>query len=256
MFIEAGGHRLSTVQIGTGPRTLVTHGGWAGSWELWLEPLQLMQEQWRGIAYDHRGSGVSTAPATDIGPQELVDDLFVVLDRYGVDRCVLAAESMGAMTCLQAVVERPERFEGLVLVGGLPAPPPTPLDTTSVRADYPAYVAAFVDACVPEPDSEHLRRWGRQILLRADPEAAARLLETFDDGYVAPDLSAVTVPTLVVHGELDAVVPLGVGQAVAAAIADAELVVIAGAGHVPTVTRPREVVDAITSWAGRVLPQP
>ena len=66
MFIEAGGHRLSTVQIGTGPRTLVTHGGWAGSWELWLEPLQLMQEQWRGIAYDHRGSGVSTAPPTSV----------------------------------------------------------------------------------------------------------------------------------------------------------------------------------------------
>ena len=141
-------------------------------------------------------------------------------------------------------------------MGGLPAPPPTPLDTTSVRADYLAYVAAFVDACVPEPDSEHLRRWGRQILPArrsggrgpAPRDLRRRVRRAGPLGRHSPD------PRGARRARRRRT--LGVGQAVAAAIADAELVVIAGAGHVPTVTRPREVVDAITSWAGRVLPQP
>ncbi|MFC5175412.1 alpha/beta fold hydrolase [Nocardioides taihuensis] len=255
MFVEAGGFLLNTVDVGSGPRTFVAHGGWVGSWELWQEPVQLMQPRWRCIAYDHRGAGASTAPPEAVHPRGLVEDLFAVLDHLGVERCVLAGESMGAMTCLQAVLEGPDRFDGLVLVDGSPAAGGPP-DTALVRADYPAYVAAFVDACVPEPDSEHVRRWGRQILLRADPEAAARMFESHHEEQVAPDLTAVTVPTLVLHGELDAVVPVEVGRQVAAAIPGAELVVLPGTGHVPTMTRPQLVVDAVEEWAARALPRP
>ena len=45
MFVEAGGYLLNTVEMGDGPRTLVSHGGWAGSWELWQEPMMLMQKR-------------------------------------------------------------------------------------------------------------------------------------------------------------------------------------------------------------------
>lgn len=130
-----------------------------------------------------------------------------------------------------------------------------PPDTRQVREDYSGYVAGFVDACVPEPDSEHVRRWGRQILMRADPDAAARMIEAHFEQSIAPDLTKVAVPTLVLHGRLDQIVPLDIGQAVASAIPDAELVVIPEAGHVPTMTRPQAVVDAIESWSSR-LPSP
>lgn len=180
-----------------------------------------------------------------------VDDLFTVVDYYGVDACVLAGESLGALTCLQAVIREPSRFGGLVLVDGAPA---ASRERTSrlvdgSRVDYPQTVAAFVAACVPEPNSEHIQRWGRQILLRAQPEAAARIFEAHYERDVQVDLSRVSVPTLVIHGEDDAIVPLPVGQAVAAAISNSEFVVLAGTGHVPTLTRPGEVVEALDRWA-------
>ena len=251
MFVEAGGYLLNTVEMGDGPRTLVSHGGWAGSWELWQEPMMLMQKHWRCISYDHRGTGVSTAPAASIGPDALVEDLFTVLDHYGVDTCVLAGESLGALTCVQAVLDAPDRFSGLVLVDGVTAAPDFG-EQTEIRADFDRYVDTFVAACVVESDSDHIAAWGRQVLRRSDPESAARLYET--QSLITPDLSAVQVPTLVIHGESDRIVPLAAARHAAAALPDGELVVLPGAGHVPTMTRPGAVVAAIDDWARRKVP--
>jgi pimeloyl-ACP methyl ester carboxylesterase len=255
VFVSAGGHLLNTVEFGSGPQTFVAHGGWVGSWELWQEPFQLMQSRWRCIGYDHRGAGASTFPPESITPDGLVDDLFTVLDANDVESCVLAGESLGALTCLLAVLRDPARFRGLVLVDGVPAAREETMKplVDGSRTDYPRTVSAFVDACVPEPDSDHIRRWARQILLRADPEAAARIFEAHYEQGVRADVSQVAVPTLVLHGERDVVVPLAIGEAVAAAIPESELVVLPDAGHVPTMTRPREVVDAIERWAQTAL---
>ena len=249
MFIPAGGHLLSTVEFGSGARTLVAHGGWVGSWELWQQPFELMQRDWRCISYDHRGSGASTAPPADVHPQGLVDDLFTVLDHYGVERCVVAGESLGALTVIAAALQRPERFVGLVIVDGITETSGQASDQSAVRHAYDAYVQGFVEACVPEPDSEHIKRWGRQILMRADPESAARMFESHDVPRLAPDLGAIEVPTLLIHGRRDAIVPLTAARAAAAAIPGARLVVLDDAGHVPTMTRPHEVVSAIETWA-------
>jgi pimeloyl-ACP methyl ester carboxylesterase len=252
MFISADDHLLNAVRFGCGPRTLVAHGGWVGSWELWQQPFELMQEQWRCIGYDHRGSGASTAPPEDVHLEGLVDDLFAVLDHYEVDRCVLAGESLGAVTVVEAALREPERFIGLVIVDGLIPAGGVTSDHSAVRNAYETYVHHFVDACVPEPKSEHLKRWGRQILLRADPEAAARMLESHDAIETATHLATLTTPTLVIHGSGDVVVPPSSGEAIAAAIPGAEFVVIDGAGHVPTMTRPAEVASAIEAWAARL----
>lgn len=249
MFIPAGGHLLNAVDLGQGTRTFVAHGGWVGSWELWQQPFELMQSTWRCIAYDHRGSGASTAPASEVHPQGLVDDLFTVLDHYDVENCVVAGESLGALTVLAAVLQQPGRFAGLVIVDGVTESSGVATDRSAVRDAFDAYVEAFVEACVPEPESDHLKRWGRQILLRADPESAARMFESHDVPRITPDLSAVEVPTLLIHGRRDAIVPLSAAREAAAAIPGAELVVIDDAGHVPTMTRPREVAAAIDAWA-------
>lgn len=249
-FIPAGGHLLHAVDFGVGATTFLAHGGWVGSWELWEEPFQLMQARWRCISYDHRGAGASTFPPDTISPTALVDDLFAVLDHYEVERCVLAGESLGALTAVAAVLRDPSRFEGLVVVDGLPFTDGVvdPADRAAIMADFPRYVRTFVAACVPEPDSDHLRRWGEQILLRAEPAAAAQMRESHIAAALRPDYGSVAVPTLVVHGELDHIVPVQAAHFVAGAIPDSELAVLPGAGHVPSVTQPRALVDTIDRW--------
>src|SRR4051794_10767394 len=211
-----------------------------------------MPRRWRCIGFDHRGSGASSFPPETISPTALVDDLFRVLDHFEVKTCVLAGESLGALTCLLAVLREPSRFDGLVLVDGAPAASKDAMEplVNGSRSDYPATVRAFVEACIPEPDSDHIKRWARQILLRADPEAAARIFESHYEENAAADITQVGVPSLVIHGEADAIIPVDLGRAVAAAIPAAELVVLPGAGHVPTLTRAEAVVTEIERWAG------
>lgn len=247
MFLRVDdGALLNVVAFGAGPRTLVAHGGWTGSWELWQEPFErLTARGWRCISFDHRGTGASVADPATITAERQVLDLLAVLEATGVDRCVLAGESMGSVIAGAAAVRLGARAQGLVLIAGMPA---LPVRTGSpfvaqVRADWPGAAAAFVDACLPEPDADHLRRWGRQILGRSDAESAARLLEGCDGATF--DASAVRAPALVIHGELDAIVPVDAGRALAAALPDAELHVLPGTGHVPTITRPDVVADLI-----------
>ena len=250
VFIESDGVLLNVVSWGSDNRpAFVAHGGWVGNWELWLDPFQLLQDRWRCIGYDHRGSGVSTAPPEAIEPEALVDDLFAVLDHFQVERCVLAGESLGSLPCAAAVLRDPSRFAGLVIVDGVPSAggEPTPIET-GAAADFPGTVEWFVDACVPEADSEHIRRWGRQILLRAEAAAAVRILQAHREQGVAPDWSAIEVPTLVIHGADDRIVPVAAAEHLAASVPDSKLVVLPATGHVPTLTRPREVVAAIDEW--------
>ena len=247
MFIKVNNSRLHTVSFGKGPRTFFTHGGWVGNWEVWQQLFELMSESWRCVGYDHRGAGESPVPPEAITPEALVDDLFAVMDSLEVERCVLAGESAGGFIALMAALRQPNRFEGLVLIGAtsvITAETAKPL-VDGCRTDYPATVKAFVDACVPEPDSEHIRRWGRGILLRAEPEAAARLLESAYEREFKLDLADISVPTLVIHGSKDVIIPIDVGKHLATVIPDAELLILEGVGHVPTMTRPREVVAAI-----------
>src|SRR5512134_1648669 len=104
MFIPHAGAELYTVEFGSGPRTLVAHGGWAGSWELWTETFSFLSKTWRSVAYDHRGSGATVATVESIDIETMVGDLFVLLDMLGIQQCVLAAESSGVAVALRAAL--------------------------------------------------------------------------------------------------------------------------------------------------------
>jgi pimeloyl-ACP methyl ester carboxylesterase len=247
MFLDLDGVRLHAVSFGVGPRTVVATGGWTGSWELWEEPFELLSAAgWRCVAYDHRGSGESPVAPELITVAAMADDVVAVMDALGIDDCLLAGESMGGTIAQLAVERHPGRFTGLVLV----APAPTSYSegraqfAAGCRADYPATVRGFVDACLPEPDSEHVHRWARDILLRAEPEQAARLIEMWREPTVL-DPARIAVPTLIVHGTADAIVPVAHSRELVGLLPDAELVELEGVGHVPTMTRSREVADAI-----------
>jgi len=252
MFVEVDNAKIFTVTFGpsAGP-VLLGVGGWIGSWELWVEPFAMLSQGWRTAAYDHRGTGATIAPLESITFGRLVDDVFAVMDALKIERCVLAAESAGALTALAAARMQPDRIAGLVLVDALSYQAPLEennLFLQGLQHQYAATIDRFVTACMPEPGSDHIKRWGRQILGRASQAAAMALYRSSSEPDLRGSFGDIKQPALILHGEADAIVPVEEAQRLAAALPHAHLSIIPGAGHVPTMTRPQVIADAINRF--------
>ncbi len=218
---------------------------------MWQEPLAILSDDYVVVSYDHRGTGVSVSSADAITFDNLVADALAVLDAHGVDQCVLAAESAGAQTALAVAARYPERVTHLVIVDGMYSRGVAVDDDPflqGLRSNYRATIERFVQLCVPEPDSEHIKEWGRKLLARASPEAAIALRIVGAETDVADDIARVSQPALVLHGALDKIVPLDRARELVKALSKAELAILDDAGHVPTLTRPIEVANAIRSF--------
>jgi len=90
--------------------------------------------------------------------------------------------------------------------------------------------------------------WFGWYLHSTEQEFSNGLYECIYGIDLSPQIPLVTLPTLVLHGELDAIVPLQVSRWLASNLPNAHLQVIPDAGHAPTVTRPREVSEAINRF--------
>jgi pimeloyl-ACP methyl ester carboxylesterase len=254
-YVPAEEARLWTVAFGPGDGpALVAVGGWIGSWELWAGPFGKLSARWRVVGFDHRGTGATISSAASISHERLVDDIFVVLDAHGIDRCVLAGESAGAGVVISAAARHPERVAGLVLVDGfIPTGPRRNDDpfALSLRSDFAGTIDRFVEACLPDPEADALRHWGRLMLYRSTPEHAIALYCAAVDPR--DDLQHVRAPALVIHCDGDRMAPLEDGRALATGLPNATLRVLTGTEHVPTMTRPGEIAALIEEWQARVL---
>lgn len=245
MFLELDDAVLATVDLGPLDRPLLALNGWSASWQAWLPTFEVLTRHRRCLTFDTRGTGGSTADPASVTLSTLVDDVFRVLDAHGIDRCTLAGESLGGFVALHAATRHPERFTELALVAASAAIPPESVGdlVAGARTDYSATARAFARRCLNEPEAARLHHWGAHLFLLADPEVAARLFECAYDHPVDP--TAITIPTTVIHGDSDLVVPVDIGRYLASVIPTANLIELPGAGHGPTVTRPHAVAAAL-----------
>lgn len=247
MFVKRPDASLLSLSFGHGPQTLLALGGWIGSGELWHELFGYLP-YWRCVSFDHRGSGASIHTSSPITVDAMVDDVFAVMNAQGIDRCVLVAESAGAGVALQAVLQAPQRFSGLVLAGASwKRALPGQFDgfTARLRKDFDGELRAFAAACIPEINGADAQRWGHQALCRATLQSAIELLQCRGALTVEDHLATIRVPSLLVHGLLDVIAPSQHSQELATRLADCELHLLPDLGHVPILTAPAAVARLI-----------
>jgi len=256
MFIQAGKHLIHAVSFGKGDTPFVAHGGWTGSWELWEQQFDVLSQERRCIAIDHLGSGESPIPAGEsITLEMLVEDLKNVLDKLNVDKCILAGESSGTKAVLLFALLYPERVKGLVLVDGFASALPESSyqgSIDSMNKDYHAYLNGFVSACLPDTPA-HLKRWGSNILKQSSKDDAIALMRLNSTVDLTERLAEINVPTLIIHGKKDVIIPLAASEQMAHLIPNSTLLVIPDSGHVPTISHLDEVVSEIQKFIGADL---
>jgi pimeloyl-ACP methyl ester carboxylesterase len=216
----------------------------------WIRQLPIFGREYRTIAMDHRDTGDSDEVAEEYSTADLGDDAAALLMALGIGRAHVVGISLGGFAALQFAVRHPEMLEKLVLVatsaGGRVHVPPTP-----------EIVALLTPTPGAEVGERAIRTYSRIMaadFVAAHPEALETIAETAryrpqsGAAYlrqlraalahdVVDSLHHITAPTLVLHGELDPLVPPANGNYLAAHIANARHSVYTGVGHILIIER-------------------
>jgi pimeloyl-ACP methyl ester carboxylesterase len=275
-FVPVTGGRLHVLEAGAGDDRLpvvLLHGASVNLHDLRLAIGGDLAADHRVIMIDRPGHGWSERPGgkADAAPARQADLVAEALERLGIARAVVVGHSWSGALATALALRHPQRLAGLVLLAPATHPFPGGLTWYYTAAAVPvlgtllAYTVAVPLGWLlippglrwsfgPQPRPPHYRVRAalalalRPAQFRANAQDLAAL--SLHLAAQAPLYPQIRVPTVVVTGDRDRVVsPRVHARATAAAIPNAELIVLPGVGHMPHHAAPERVVAAIRRLA-------
>ena len=285
-MVEANGIEIAYETFGDpGQTPLLLVMGLGAQMMVWHDEFcaELAARAFHVIRFDNRDAGLSThlhdAPRADVMAaiagdtssasytlDDMADDAAGLMTALDIRSAHVVGASMGGMIAQTVAVRHPDRVRSLTSImstssprigaptpeaaAALTAPPATNREEAITRA---VEASKVLGSPAYAPDEEWIAETAALAYDRAfDPPGFARqFLAIHASGDRTERLRGLHVPTLVIHGADDPLVPLAGGEATAAAIADSELLVLLGMGH----NMPRElwpqIIDAIVRVSDR-----
>lgn len=249
-------------ESGSGTPLLLIHGFPFHS-QMWARQLESLSTDARLIAPDLPGFGKTGKPAGETTVDQYAKECLALLDTLGIDRAVVGGLSMGGYITLAFVRLYPDRLRGLILAstkaGADSAEGKGGRDKTIagvkekgigvvVEGMHPKLLAPANYAQQPSIATEL-----KEIMDQSSVEGVVAALSAMRDRPdSAPLLSTIKTPTLVIHGKEDAIIPPSEAEAMAKAIPNSELRLIANAGHLPNMEQQSEFDRAVREFLHKV----
>jgi pimeloyl-ACP methyl ester carboxylesterase len=255
--ITVFGQSIHYFDMGSGPVVVLLHGLGSRK-EDWVPVLEPMAQKYRLLVPDQIGFGRSDKPLLDYSIQTYVDFLNEFLRQLKVEKASLVGESLGGWIAGLYAVEisggaHMIPVEKLVLVdaAGLKQDTPIPdLNPSSLAAMRRVMEAVFYDTNWVNEDA--LRKIFTDKLAVHDGYTVRSFLgnPTREKERLDDRLADIKVPTLVVWGKQDKLLPIASGERYAAGIAGAKLVSFEKCGHVPPIEKTEEFLEAVVAFLG------
>lgn len=251
----------------TGPREgaipLVLVHGFPFRRDVWEPQIDAFRDARRVVTPDLRGFGESDAASGTTTMDQFAEDLHALLRHLATGPVALAGHSMGGYVALAFARRHPEMLRGLALVATR-AGADAPEAAAARRAAADRAEAEGPDAIVEAMASKMLSPAAAPAAVRTvrslmTPLSAAGAAAALRGMAARPDMMSmlprVAVPTLVVTGADDLLIPPAESDRMARAIPDARLVVLPGAGHLVARERAEDFNRALAAWLAE-LPGP
>ncbi len=276
-YLELHGDRIAYRDAVQGPVLLLIHG-MAGSSATWRAIIPLLSKNYRVIAPDLLGHGESAKPRGDYSLGAFAVFLRDLLDELGVDRATVIGQSLGGGIAMQFAHQHRDYCERLALIGSGGLGP----DLSPLLRILSAPGAEFVLPVVaPQPVlnlGNKLGRWLTSAGIQAPRagemwyaysslsdartrQAFLRTLRSVVD-YRGQSVSALNkihltagLPTLLIWGENDRIIPVAHAYAAHDALAGSRLEVLKGIGHFPHAEAPAAVADILKNFVATTAPQ-
>jgi sigma-B regulation protein RsbQ len=235
---------------------------------MWRFMAPAFEDEYRIVLFDHVGAGRSDITAYDREKYGTLDgyaiDVLEICEELGLEDVVLVGHSVSAMIAVLAAKRQPARFDALVLVG----PSPRYIDVDeytggfsrldieelldSLDANYLGWSSAMAPAIMGNPERPELGQELTNSFCRTDPEIAKHFARVTFLSDNREDLSAVTIPTLILQCSDDIIAPPAVGAFIHARMPNSELVQLKATGHCPNLSAPAETTAAVKDFLRRL----
>lgn len=266
--VQSNGITLAYEIHGSGHPLLLITGLGYGQW-FWHKIVPGLAKQYQVITFDNRGAGASDKPDGPYTVSMMAADTAGLLDALHIRGAHVMGHSLGGYIAQELVVTRPDLVGKLILAstnyGGTKVIPITAqaLEVMTNRQGDPvellkrgiaiACAPGFVDRCREVATELFQYRSTGPVppLQYAAQVAAGAGTAAYTDEMIDERMNANRVPTLILFGEFDMVVPPGNADLMASKIKGAQVEIIPGAGHLFAIEDPEATVRTITGFLGR-----
>ena len=243
-LVSVGDIELDCERSGSGPPLLMMMG-MGGTMLSWGEPfLEALRRDFEVIAYDHRGVGASTRLDGPITIVELARDAAGLLEALELDSAHVLGISMGGMVAQELALARPELVRTLALgctyCGGagsvsMSAEVGSRLAESRLSGDRARALRVSWESNVSAQFAGDEQAWSRFLANGMRRRVALEVIVEQARAIAAHDTSArlggIELPTLVLHGSVDQILPVENGHMVARLIPGSRLEIFDGVGH-------------------------
>jgi pimeloyl-ACP methyl ester carboxylesterase len=235
----------------------------------WLSHLQLSWQDpgarrfFEGLAlhhtlvrYDQRGSGLSDRKRTDFSLDSELRDLETVIDHLKLKRLALIGISVGGPISVAYIVKHPRRVSHLILYGSFARGEAIFTKELKnamislIRAHWGVGSKTLADLFFPGASPIVIESFSNYQRESATPEMGAKLLDVVYKADVVHLLSSLRVPTLVLHRQLERVIPFRLGRELASLIPNAHFIPLEGDNHIPWYGDSDSVLHAVAEFLG------
>lgn len=263
-FAEIGGVKIHYQEKGAGEPLVLIHG-YTSSTYAWKDLFEPLSENFRVIAIDLKGFGFSEKPDGDYSRRAQGEIVFGLLEHLKVEKAWLAGNSMGGETALNVALNHPEKVTGLILIdsagvniSGRESLAPWYLQTPVIGQALIALSltsdklvreglrkSTFDDAKISDEKVAYFHQF---LKTRSGQNAAREARIQFALYPVENELGKINVPTLLIWGAEDELIPLEAGKVMNERIKNSKLVTLEKCGHLPQEEMPEKVLTEMTSF--------
>ena len=268
LIAEAYGNRISYVHAGSGPPVILIHG-LGGSTLVWQRNIEALAQRYSIYAIDMPGHGYSDNPTLGYGLEAARKYIAGFMDAMNIQKASFVGNSAGGLAAISFTLNHPERVDNLVIVDGaglgqelagflkvLSVPVVGEIlarpSVGSMRALLRAliYDQTKVPVGLAEEMANVRRLPGRKLALLKYLRLGANARGQKRNVIQTPDLGKISVPTLVVWGRNDFLVPVAHAERTAKAIKGARLHIFDSCGHWPQLEKSDDFNNLLREFLG------